>query len=141
MTCKQCCWNVLRCLFTTKEMLVIFFTTVIGTGSISMSLVMLFKYIPKLIHLTDSSVLDLPPQTRHQLNIIITTMILHMISNFYFGFMLITFTQKQKRCVICLFQICSRKEETRDEESVPEDSSTSTDSTTKEQTPRRHRIR
>ena len=64
MSCKVCCFNVLKCLFITKEMIVVSFTTVLGISVITTSLVMLFSYIPIMIHDTDSKVLDLPPKTR-----------------------------------------------------------------------------
>jgi len=90
-------------------MIVVSFTTVLGISVITTSLVMLFSYIPIMIHNTNTKVLDLPPKTRQQVQLMSITMILHWISNLYFGYLLITLTQKQKKCINFFCSMCGKR--------------------------------
>ena len=102
-TCRLCIYFLLKCLYHTKESIVIFVSMMIGIFAMATSLSMVFWYIPNIAYYTDSSRLDLPQATRSQQTKLIYIMYFHWMNNAFFSVFLLTLTKKQKRFAICLF--------------------------------------
>ena len=62
--CRFCVYYLLKCLYLTKETVIIFICTLMGTVAALTAAQMLFVLIPSIAYYSDKSRLDLPEATR-----------------------------------------------------------------------------
>ena len=100
-----CVYYLLKCLYYSKEAVIISTSTLIGTVAALTASQMLIFDIPRLVYYSNKSLLDLPDSTREQQEVLIVIMYLQWTLNLYFSFLLLTLTQKQKKFLVSALKL------------------------------------